>query len=306
MSLLRIDRSMTLGVVRPMRRMVNADCADCLPVLMYHSVSTDEEADVSPYYRVAITPVLFAEHMKWIADAGWRGVSLEEGMSTLASGKNPAKPQVAITFDDGFRNFYKSAWPELKHHGFTATMYLPTGFISEDRKSFLGRECLTWDEILEMSLSGIRFGSHTVNHPKLYQLSWDEIESELAQSKQTIEKHLGERISSFAYPYAFPQEDGEFVARLSRLLRKCGYDTCATTAIGRMGQAENPLWVRRIPANSCDDHALLLSKIKGDYDWVRFPQRFSRWAKARSSHSKRVDAASESALDQARNESESA
>ena len=146
---------------------------------------------------------------------------------------------------------------------------------------------MTWTEVRELQRAGIQFGSHTVNHPKLYQLSWSEIQDELAQSKQTIEKHLGERISSFAYPYAFPQEDNEFVERLAKLLRKCGYDNCATTAIGRMGQEGNPFWVKRLPANGSDDQSLLLSKMKGDYDWMRHPQFLSRWARSRLHHSRR-------------------
>ena len=49
-------------------------------------------------------------------------------------------------------------------------MFLPTAFINPERRRFKERECMTWDEVRECRRGGIEFGSHTVNHPKLYEL----------------------------------------------------------------------------------------------------------------------------------------
>jgi len=57
-----------------------------------------------------------------------RGVSLETALAMLATGESGARPLAVITFDDGFRDFYTTAWPIIQRHGFTATMYLPTRF----------------------------------------------------------------------------------------------------------------------------------------------------------------------------------
>ena len=86
---------------------------------------------------------------------------------------------MAITFDDGFRDFHTQAWPILERHCFTATMFLPTAYISEQRRSFQSKECLTWEEVRELRANGVRFGSHTVNHPMLHDMTWDGILSEL-------------------------------------------------------------------------------------------------------------------------------
>jgi len=50
---------------------------------MYHSISDDPETGVSPYYRVCTFPRRFAEQMKWLADWGYRGVTLSEGLAWL-------------------------------------------------------------------------------------------------------------------------------------------------------------------------------------------------------------------------------
>lgn len=254
-----------------------------MPVLMYHSISDDAEAGVNAYYRVATSPARFAEQMQWIADVGCQGVSLEEGMAQLTTGKSTGRPLVAITFDDGFRDFYTAAWPVLQRHQFTATMYLPTALISEQRRSFRGKECLTWSEVRGLRSQGIHFGSHTVNHLKLYDLPWREIENELSQSKQRIEQELGEKVASFAYPYAFPQEDGCFTARLTKLLCRQGYHSCATTLIGCVRNGDDAFQLKRLPANSGDGRALFLAKLAGAYDWMGRLQttfrRTKRWTR---------------------------
>jgi peptidoglycan/xylan/chitin deacetylase (PgdA/CDA1 family) len=142
--------------------------------------------------------------MEWLSELGYSGVSLEEGLMNLSEGNLKGRRLVAITFDDGFRDFHTAAWPVLQRFGFTATMYLPTAFVGHRRATFHGKECLTWPEVRELRAHGIRFGSHTVTHSKLHEMASPQIECELTLSKQSLEHELGEEIASFAYPYAFP------------------------------------------------------------------------------------------------------
>jgi peptidoglycan/xylan/chitin deacetylase (PgdA/CDA1 family) len=319
----RLDRLITLGLVAPFRRPAGASARDAagsapggpaaaldhLPVLMYHRIADDPEPGVSPYYRVCTSPRRFAEHMQWLADWGYKGVTLSQGLEALAGrmdsetshpkssrpdlqphspspfSLHPSPPTsqklVAITFDDGFRDFHTAAFPTLERHAFSATMYLPSAFIGESRLSFKSHECLSWAEVRELHRAGIEFGSHTVNHPTLVQLGWPDIQRELRDSKQAIEQHLGHAISSFAYPYAFPTADPPFTARLQGLLREAGYATCVTTEIGTVARGDDPLQLRRLPANECDDHRLLRAKLAGAYDWLHGVQALVKKIKPR-------------------------
>ncbi|HXC98914.1 MAG TPA: polysaccharide deacetylase family protein, partial [Verrucomicrobiae bacterium] len=207
---MRLDRIVTLCIDRPLAASGVLSRGPVLPILMYHSISDDAEEGVGPYYRVATDPRRFAAQMQLLSELGYVGVSVEEALRSMSNGTADRRRLVAITFDDGFRDFHTAAWPVLNSHKFSATMYLSTAFISSQRRSFLGRECLTWDEVRELRKQGVQFGSHTVNHPELYKLPWQQVVSEVEQSKECIEQELYEEITGFGYPYAFPQQDASF------------------------------------------------------------------------------------------------
>jgi len=310
----RLDRLITLMLVRPLRalgslfsctsRLASLASDRVLPILMYHSISDDAEAGVHPYYRVCTSPRRFAEQIQWFKQAGYRGVTLCEGLawlrgiSPLRAGRGegqgdvsrpspssdlPPSSQrvVAITFDDGFQDFYATAWPILREHGFAATVYLPTAFIGEQRRRFapstshlpVQRECLTWSEVRELHAAGIEFGSHTVAHPKLVELSWPQIERELRSSKLELEQELAATVRCFAHPYAYPSPHSCYANSFESLLAEVGYTTNVTTLIGREVASFNPFRLRRLPVNGADDRALLLAKLRGDYDWLGSAQQ---------------------------------
>jgi peptidoglycan/xylan/chitin deacetylase (PgdA/CDA1 family) len=298
---MRLDRFITLDLVHPFRQALvtrHPLLVTSLPILMYHSISDDLEPGVRPYYRVCTGSQRFREQLQWLKDNGYQGVTLSAGLAWLDSAirkqktknRNPKSEignhhcpppafetrPVVLTFDDGFHNFYTHAFPTLQDHGFSATMYLPTAFIGNNRRSFKSRECLTWAESSELQRAGIEFGSHTTNHPQLLELQWSEVEHEIKDSKFEIEAQLGVPCATFAYPYAFPQTHQNFAGRFKDLLKEAGFETCVTTQIGRHHPGADPMEIKRLPVNSGDDVQLLLAKLDGGYDWLALPQFVSK------------------------------
>lgn len=278
----RLDRLITLGLVQPLRKKFafrQSRSQRRLPILMYHSVSDDEKPGVSDYHKVCTSAKRFAEQMQWLTELGWRGVTLEEGLESFTKPVRSSDRLVVITFDDGFLDFQTAAIPALRKHAFSATVYLPTAFIGNERCRFKDRECLIWSEVRELKRSGIEFGSHSVNHAVLTKLPWLRVEAELKHSKQKLEDELGSEVASFAYPYAFPTGDRLFCNSLAGLLSDLNYRNCVTTSVGRVGVDDDRFALKRLPVNDRDDRTLLEAKLDGGYDWICLPQTAGKIAR---------------------------
>ena len=275
----RLDRLLTLWLFQPLRRSVWKTGGFRLPVLMYHSVSDESEAGVAPYYRTSTSPKAFAGHMALLHAHGFQTVSLKTGLRMLRGEVAAREKSVVLTFDDGFRDFRTAAFPVLRQYGFNATVFLTTAFVGQEPSRFKTRECLTWGDVRELQQAGMEFGSHTVNHSMLVDLAWKDVENEVRVSKSEIEQRLGERVISFAYPYAFPSLRTDFVGRLGRLLRDTGYECCVTTDIGSASAASDAFAIPRLPVNGDDDVNLLEAKLDGGYDWMAAPQRLFKTLK---------------------------
>jgi peptidoglycan/xylan/chitin deacetylase (PgdA/CDA1 family) len=278
---LRLDRLATLYLVLPFLRLAPRS-GQSVPILMYHSVTDEDESNSHAYYRTRTCPAMFAAQLKYLHESGYKTCSLAQAIHQLHTQTESAAKVVVITFDDGYHDFYSRAFPLLSQHGFSATVFLPTGYIGDNPLQFKGTDCLTWAEVRELNRHGILFGSHTVTHPQLRDLSIPAIQEEIVNSKKTIEEKLGSAVDSFAYPYAFPQTDTDFRKMLHDSLCLAGYKNGVCTIVGRANRESEPLFLERLPVNSCDDKALFRAKLAGAYDWIAKPQRLAKMAKSRA------------------------
>ena len=266
---LRIDRLLSLYCFAPLALLRSGTGSDAVPILMYHGISDEPEPGITPYYRTNTAPRIFRRQMAWLSDNGFRAVDLAEAVDSAGAGSGR---RVVLTFDDGYADFYREAFPVLSQHGFGASVFLATAFVGRPR-GLKGKVCLSWDQVRELREAGIRFGSHTVNHPQLRELRGQGVRDELRLSKHMIEEKLGEEVDSFAYPYAFPEGDSAFRSQLRRVLIECGYRWAVNTIIGTVRKGDDPYFLRRLPVNGCDDEKLFAAKLGGGYDWLHGPQR---------------------------------
>ena len=184
-----------------------------IPILMFHSL---DEGD-SP---ISFPPAVFRRGVARLQAAGYRVVSLTELAYCLKGGMPFPDKALVITFDDGYRTVFDEAFPVLRQHGMTATVFLTVGQPQEgedrrrryDRRRatrlprLAGREMLSWREIGEMHRAGMDFGAHTLSHPDLRRLPEAMIEREIGVSKSVIEDALGRGVTSFAYPGGYYDE----------------------------------------------------------------------------------------------------
>lgn len=294
---MRIDRLLTLFLSSTLRKNFRPlKNGFTVAILMYHSISSQDDVRKHPYYKTNTRPEVFARQMQFLFENGYRVTSLQESLDLIK--QQPDEPiietynqklpesnfkrLVALTFDDGFRDFYETAWPILKSHGYTASVFLPTAFISNNRKKLFNRECLTWSEVRELSIAGIDFGGHTVSHLQLHCIDRLAAEQEVKNTKTAIEQALGLPVVHFSYPDAFPEHDKAFVAFIRTVLIHAGYRGAVTTRIGTAAAGDDPYTLKRLPVNSEDDEELFRAKLEGAYDWLAWPQRLSKKLRGRA------------------------
>jgi peptidoglycan/xylan/chitin deacetylase (PgdA/CDA1 family) len=276
----RFDRFATLYLANPIRRSTSGN-QSAIPILMYHSIADEDETGVQPYYRTTTTPSVFALHMKHLSDHGYSTITVAEAVKFLQNGQFTKKCAV-ITFDDGYSNFYRHAFPALSRYHFSATVFLPTAYIGAQPIQFKGKDCLTWNEVRELRKHGVSFGSHTVTHPQLTSMDAAGVRSELVHSKQVLEDNLGEAADCFAYPYAFPEDNVSFVRMLRDTLVEAGYRQGVSTRIGTARPQEDCYFLRRLPMNALDDIPLFDAKLRGGYDWLYGLQYASKFVRAKA------------------------
>jgi peptidoglycan/xylan/chitin deacetylase (PgdA/CDA1 family) len=241
-----------------------------IPILMYHSISPSDSSASHPYYEINTATNIFRLHMSFLKKQGYTAV----GLDTLVGNAIPqgGGKRVIITFDDGFRDFYTTAFPILREFGFTATVFLPTQFIGSSSPGLRDKYHLSWQQVRTLAGQQIEFGSHTVTHCLLVNENGFRISKELKESKKVIEDQIEQKIYSFAYPYAFPDHRKIFTTSLRNKLIESGYTCGVTTKIGLANVGDDRYFLKRIPINSFDDEELFRAKLTGAYDWVGVPQ----------------------------------
>lgn len=103
-----------------------------LLILCYHGLSLADEHLWSDLY---VTAAHLAKRLDILRAADYNVLPLDEGIQGLYAGTLPRR-SVAITFDDGFADFYIKAQPLLRDSGAPAVVYLTTYYTTDQRPVF--------------------------------------------------------------------------------------------------------------------------------------------------------------------------
>ena len=187
-------------------------------ILMYHGVA-DVAEDPN---HLCVTPRRFAEQMAALQRLGLRGTGIGTLVDAMRAGRQ--RGLVGITFDDGYVNVLEAALPELKRHGFTASVFIISGRLggSNDWDEGPSWPLLSASQISELAAAGIEIGSHSTTHVRLAGLEASQLETEVSGSRASLGELMGAPVRGFAYPY------GSMDAAARRAVRDAGYDyACA-------------------------------------------------------------------------------
>jgi peptidoglycan/xylan/chitin deacetylase (PgdA/CDA1 family)/GT2 family glycosyltransferase len=212
-----------------------------LPVLMYHRVAEEGPAELARYRT---SPQAFMAQMSWLRRHGYHAVTSSDVALHLAGGHPFKGRPVFITFDDGYRDFYDTAWPILRTHDFAAEVLLVTDRIGKtadwDADKGVPAPLMDWRQIQTLATQGVHFGSHMASHIHLDGMSSRQMALEAARSRATIERGVGRACLSIAAPF------GEAGERFVQIARSCGYKVGLTTEPSPASLGSDPLRLPRI------------------------------------------------------------
>ncbi|PLX73138.1 MAG: polysaccharide deacetylase [Azoarcus sp.] len=211
-------------------------------ILMYHQVG--DFAPMKAHQSTYCNHRRFAAQMAWLSRFGYTVLSMDQVLSCLR-GDRPTPPRaVALTFDDGYENFYEYAFPVLQRYGFPAMVYLIADLLGQPSSWFAadGRDTpplMIAARILQLRKAGIDFGSHSATHKKLAKCEDQRIMEEVTRSKAKLEDLLGEPVRHFCYPY------GSHDLRAVNAVAAAGYLTATTCVRAPATPTDDPLSLPR-------------------------------------------------------------
>lgn len=197
-----------------------------IPVLLYHRVDTEEDCKLPP---ICINISNFQMQLDYLIERGYYFATIDEVVNYVMGKITLPKRTVAITFDDGFQDNYRHAFPILKERGIKAAIFINTNFIGKrlSMKEAFGitkpesrdviHQFLAWHEIIEMSNNGINFETHTHTHANLTVIEISEIEKEIIISKAILEEKLKKKVEHFSFPF------GKYNKTVCDVLKKIGF-----------------------------------------------------------------------------------
>jgi len=230
---------LTLGSAaasHPARAAVSAPPLDSLrvPILVYHSVMPHHPGQTAEQRVLDVDDSVFVAQMRYLVDGGYHVVSLAALVDALEGRDTLPKRAVVITFDDGWENQYRHAFPILRRFGMSATFFVFTKPIGKDDL------LMTWDQLRELQAAGMTIGSHTRTHPVLpaYHRA---LHNEVQMSRADIAQHLGRAPDFLAYPF------GEWDAQSAEAARAAGYRAARAYRGGAWNAVSDLYHLRAVP-----------------------------------------------------------
>ncbi len=201
--------------------------------LAYHRVTAVPAAQIDPY---TITPACFETQMDWLARHGYRGVSLGEGVAS-----SNHERLAALTFDDGYRDFYTTVWPVLRRYAFNATIFVVTRQVGQSANwpEAPGTPLLSWPEVRELAAQGIEVGIHGAIHQAFDQRETAVLQAELTTARQKVAEAIGLKPVGLAFPY------GRYSPAIIQAAHAAGFEWAATARGGKNKLETNRFALRR-------------------------------------------------------------
>lgn len=215
-------------LLRPLNASSSRVFIEKVPILMYHYIEIPPATTTLP--GLYLKPDIFESQLQEINRQKYKTVFMSEVARNLSHSEKMTSNTMALTFDDGYEDFYTKAFPLLQKYKIKSTVYIIINTL--DKPGYL-----TTGQLKELARSGlVEIGSHTFNHPDLRKLKAKDVRFEILASRRILRQLSGQEVLTFAYPYGYYQPE------FFHLLSSAGYLGALAVKPGAVQDSDN-LWI---------------------------------------------------------------
>ena len=225
-------------------------------VFMYHKFG------VSKYPSTSVTLAQLEEHVTELTKEKYNILPLNYIMDTILNDGDLPNNTIGISIDDADKSFFEVAWPLFKKNSIPVTLFVTTGTIANNNKSYLN-----WDQIRKLKAEGVTIGAHSHTHAHMPDLTIEEIKNEIETSNKIFLKELGEIPTLFAYPY------GETSSEIINMIKEYKFKVAFGQHSGIINETSKMYYLPRFSLNEKYGEIervkfAALSKGLGIYDFI--------------------------------------
>jgi O-antigen biosynthesis protein len=222
-------------------------------ILAYHGVA-ESNAAIDPEF-LRVDPDAFRAQVGVLQAAGFSIVTVAEfAERARAAGGTPPPGLVALSFDDGMDDNHSVLLPILRDMAATASVYVISGLIGEPNPWMAkgSSRMMVESELRELHSFGVELGAHTVSHPNMEELSYDDCLREVVESRDAVAALTGSPVRTFAYPFCKYGDDAK------RAARDAGFEAAVTC---QWRGSWDPFSMKRVMITGKDGPASFLLKL---------------------------------------------
>ena len=154
---------------------------------MYHRFNENK------YPSTNVRMEIFEKQMETIKKSNYEFIDPKFFIKQFNIPKKQKK--ILITIDDGFKSFYKEAWPYLKKEKIPFILFVSTEPVGK-------RGYMNWKEIKEIEKSEFGYiGHHSHTHKYLINMQNSDFINDIETASEIFKKELGYIPEIFSYPF---------------------------------------------------------------------------------------------------------
>jgi peptidoglycan/xylan/chitin deacetylase (PgdA/CDA1 family) len=229
-------------------------------VLLYHRVN-DFSDDA-----LTVSTERFAEHLSLFREK-YELRSTSWLVDALRSGTRIPPRTLVIQFDDCYADVLHQGGQLLRAWDMPATAFIASGYVGTNRvfehdakKYPFQYPNFTPDEVRSLPACGFEVGAHTVNHVNLGEVSLEDAQFEVTESRLQLEAILGRQVRFFSFPWGRLHNIRE---EIRPIVRSAGYDAMFAADGGFVAGSTDLYDIPRCGASSKHRPLDLMMELEG-------------------------------------------